>query len=556
MHTISAKLFSYLSNYDKMLLVNIRKGSIMIERRKIKITDLIINPYNARFVNPIDEYNEKFAIEALCNDKYNHMDLMVSDIAINNLNPNELPIIMPSEVYEGKYEVMDGNRRVTCIKLLLQYKNSIDKFKIPKLVINAVKNAKTINVNELIECVYSDNEAYINDLLEKLHTHKTGISTVEWEPIAQERHNYKKGELSKVNVLVRFLETSKYSNENIANNLNKYGWVRKFERFIGNSKTARNYFGFEFSKDLDKIIMYYNEQEIVKGLDQLLQDSVEMKASEFAQKEENRNEYLNKFEQQNIIDKSKINDPVLAYYISDGHISATTMNPLQSTIININDNINKKEENNSDIQKAKSKGIEKKDLIIVENQIETKEHGKEDNDINKSKFAGKDHQSRGKSHKNNTTESRLCLIPRNISYIVTDQRTVDLLEELQSTPIKGHRNLVAIGFRSFIEFSVIMFIEKYSNNYNENGKNLIDKIRYTVSKLEATYGQNSLKKVIPSIYQLLNTTCDKTSHFGDISMFNLFVHYHKFHPKEDDLKLIYNNYEPYIKLLWDEINKK
>lgn len=53
---------------------------------------------------------------------------------------------------------------------------------------------------------------------------------------------------------------------------------------------------------------------------------------------------------------------------------------------------------------------------------------------------------------------------------------------------------MAIGFRSFIEFSVIMFIEKYSNNYNENGKNLIDKIRYTVSKLEATYGQNSLKK--------------------------------------------------------------
>lgn len=96
---------------------------------------------------------------------------------------------------------------------------------------------------------------------------------------------------------------------------------------------------------------------------------------------------------------------------------------------------------------------------------------------------------------------------------------------------------MAIGFRSFIEFSVIMFIEKYSNNYNENGKNLIDKIRYTVSKLEATYGQNSLKKVIPSIYQLLNTTCDKTSHFGDISMFNLFVHYHKFHPKEDDLQI-------------------
>lgn len=69
---------------------------------------------------------------------------------------------------------------------------------------------------------------------------------------------------------------------------------------------------------------------------------------------------MNKFEQQNIIDKSKINDPVLAYYISDGHISATTMNPLQSTIININDNINKKKKTILIYKKLNLKGLRKR----------------------------------------------------------------------------------------------------------------------------------------------------------------------------------------------------
>jgi len=521
----------------------------MAERKKVKITDLIINPTNARFVIPMEDDDEKVAMEALCNDKDNHMDRLLTDIAANNLNANELPVIMPSEVYDGKYEVMDGNRRLTCVKLLLQYRNELYKFDIPRSIVNAIHRSTTINVNEEIECVYSDDEVYVNDLLEKLHTHKTGISAVAWKATAQERHSYKRGELTKVNALIRFLETSKYSNESIVSNLNQRNWVHKFKRFINNNKTIRYYFGFEFSKDLKKINMYIHEQEIVRGLGQLLQDSIEIKAAGFAQIEEDRNKYLDSFELQKIVDKSKINDPVLAYHIEDGHISATTITPLPS-------NREEEKSNSKDEEAAAIVEKEGEKSATPESKSEDQEKDKKEPFNQNSTGAGKEGQSKGGSHKNKTTEARACLIPKTIPYTVSDQRSIDLLNELQETYIKGHRNLIAIGFRSFIEFSVCVFIEKKSRSYNINGKSLLDKIRHTVDKLESIYGQKELKNIIPKIYQLLNTKSNSTSEFGDISMFNLFVHHHKYHPNEDDLKVIYNNYEPYIKLLWDEINKK
>ncbi len=524
----------------------------MVERRIINIAELIINPTNARFVIPLVDEDEKLVIEALCNDKDNHIDRLLADIAENNLNFNELPIIMPSEVYDGKYEIMDGNRRLTCVKLLLQYRDKLDKFNIPKAVINAIKRVKTINVLPDIECVYSDDDVYVNDLLEKLHTHKTGISTVHWKPTAQERHNYKKGAITKVNALIRFLETSKYSNERIINNLSKDKWVSNFGRFVNNNKTMRYYFGFEFSKDLREINMYIHEQEIVKGLGQLLQDSIVNKSRGFAQREEERNEYLDNFAHQKIVDRSRINDPVLVFHIEDGHISATTLTPLP--------NNKDKKSQGSDEKSPKpdekaSKSVSKEDEKPSNPNDKTVNLDKEKKDPPKPNFGGEGKKSKGGFNKNRTTEARATLIPKNIDYKVTDQRTIDLLDELQNTYVRGHRNLIAIGFRSFIEFSVTVFIERKSKSYNINGKNLLDKIRHTVSKLESIYGQKHLKQIIPKIYQLLNTKKDNTSEFGDIAMFNLYVHHHKFHPKENDLKVIYNNYEPYIKLLWDEVNK-
>lgn len=521
----------------------------MAERKIVRITDLIINTTNARFITPIEDLDEKFAIEALCNDRDNHMHRLIDDIAKNDLNANELPIIMPSTVMEGKYEVMDGNRRLSCIKLLLQYKEQISNFDIPRVVINKVNSIKNINVNNKIECVCSEDDEYINDLLEKLHTHNTGISTVPWKPLAQERHNYYKGTITKVNAIIRFLETSQYSNEIIISNLNKRGWIHKYKRFIGNNKTVRNYFGFEFSKDLKRIFMYLNEKEIVKGLGKLLQDALDNNAEGFAQKEKQRHRYLQQFEYDNIIDKNQINDPVLAYHIEDGHISATTIEPFAKP---------KSKTDKQDASQSQNKARNSNGSTKTE---ETSDKGKNDKS-EPPETVGKDEtDNRGKEEKKDdtgnttkTTDERSSLIPKEVTYVVNDQRSLDLFRELQETKIKGHRNLVAIGFRSLIEFSVIVFIERKSPKYNVNGKNLIDKIDHTVSKLESKYGMKKLKNKIPKVYQLLNTRKGNTSEFGDIKMLNLFVHCHKFHPQEDDLKLIYQNYEPYLELLWEEIN--
>ncbi|MGV8168158.1 MAG: hypothetical protein ACLKAL_12015 [Alkaliphilus sp.] len=503
------------------------------ERKSIKIEELIVNPENARFVIPLTTDDEKIAIEKLCNTQTLHMDKLLRDISEKGLNPSELLIVMPSDAFKGKYEVMDGNRRTACVKLMLQYREVLDTFNIPNVIKEAVVKSQSYSFYSNIESICSSDKEYVNDLLEKLHTHNTGVSTVRWTPVSQERHNYKKGKLTKVNAIIRFLETSEHSNDEIKNNLNKTGWLTLFKRFIDNNKTTYYYFGFNFNKEIDGVNMFIDEKEIVIGLSHLLLDCINNPASLFVQKEEAKQAYLSNFELQQVVDMSKTNDPVLTFYVKDCTISASALTPRPSHIDN--------KQTTSDPE-----DIQPEDNNDTEDSPGTKEATPPKyTDTEKQKLHPQ------KVHKRQTTEGRKYLIPKKVDYKVTNQRTCDLLVELQNTYIEGHRNLISVGLRVFIEFSVSIFVEKNLPKKGENPDKLFAKIKYSVEVLNKIHGERALRDLILPVYNLIHS---KNSEVKDTTILNFFVHHYKFHPTATELKTLYNNYEPYLKLLWDNIN--
>lgn len=101
--------------------------------KMLDIAELYINPENYRYVEEVQ--NEIDAIIAMfkviVGDPRKEMINLANDIIKDGLNPFEMPIVCFDDEL-GKYVVYDGNRRITCLKLMTQYKgkHTLSKYQI------------------------------------------------------------------------------------------------------------------------------------------------------------------------------------------------------------------------------------------------------------------------------------------------------------------------------------------------------------------------------------------------------------------------------------------
>lgn len=143
-------------------------------RQKLAIDELYINPDNYRYIESLD--NEIEAIIAMFNKipnkKYDkqmkEMMNLAYDISRDGLNPFEFPIVWYDEEIQ-KYIVIDGNRRITCIKLMLQYKNN-EKISTNVPDVGKIYNIKpNIDMSQKIECIVYENLEEAKKVLSKIH---------------------------------------------------------------------------------------------------------------------------------------------------------------------------------------------------------------------------------------------------------------------------------------------------------------------------------------------------------------------------------------------------
>ncbi|WP_276933582.1 hypothetical protein [Dubosiella newyorkensis] len=133
-----------------------------VKRKEVNLNTLVIYAENPRH-EPAE--NEEKAMELLWTKVGSRkMINLAKDIAENGLNPNELPILVPIEGEKNKYEVYDGNRRLTALRLL----SNPDKYGfIPKAQKERLKKLVEDSPNPIPHAIFAciTNEDYALSLV-------------------------------------------------------------------------------------------------------------------------------------------------------------------------------------------------------------------------------------------------------------------------------------------------------------------------------------------------------------------------------------------------------
>ena len=157
----------------------------MIQTKIIKVTNLFLDLDNYRFEHQTSQVE---AINAMVNENSDKLYNLAIDILANGLNPTDIPLVVKLPTDDNKFIVMEGNRRITTLKILLN----------PNLIDNKhqslrKKFAKLASENESIlirsvECGICANrdEAYL--WIERKHSNGLhGIGTQQWNSIQKQR---------------------------------------------------------------------------------------------------------------------------------------------------------------------------------------------------------------------------------------------------------------------------------------------------------------------------------------------------------------------------------
>lgn len=156
-----------------------------MEKRNIKVTNLFIDLDNFRFEHQTSQVE---AINKMVEENKDNLYNLAIDILTNGLNPTDIPLVVKLPTDDNKFIVMEGNRRITTLKILLN-PNLIDnkhqslKKKFIKLV--SENESKVIWSLECGICANRE-EAYL--WIERKHSNGLhGIGTQQWNAIQKQR---------------------------------------------------------------------------------------------------------------------------------------------------------------------------------------------------------------------------------------------------------------------------------------------------------------------------------------------------------------------------------
>ena len=316
-------------------------------KKKISLDKLIVNSQNARFYNE-ENYiqNDIIGINSIINLNQDYVYNLCKNIAENGFRDIELPLVSPMKDntghYTGYYLVRDGNRRITSLKLLTIYKNDLDKFELsPSIKDKLSKLSYSISK---IDCSISENEEYINKILENIHSGgEPGTNKINWSPQAKAQHNknvhgiYDR-QLSFTNLLNKLIGIPNTDNEkNILSIIKSGKWFSKMSRFLRRKELAL-LLGLYFDEN-NHILCYFKEKFLKNLLLEFFMQVNNAASSDIAQTNEAQNKFICKFIldyniPEKIINNNYFNDICLFFDPNLKKFNATELPLSQKDFIN------------------------------------------------------------------------------------------------------------------------------------------------------------------------------------------------------------------------------
>jgi hypothetical protein len=296
---------------------------------------IIINPDNARFYDrDVESLDDIVGMNNIIELDHAHVINLAKDIAKNGLLPNQSPIVMPLKSKSGYYLTYDGNRRLTSLKLITTYKNDLNKFSLTtseKEILSQLES--TIS---RIECIVSEDESYVNQLLLKIHGETTpGLRQVNWLIQAKAKHMRKtSGEILPDLAFLHLLENISAGDTTLLDIIHSGKWVSKMKRFLNNKKNML-LLGLEFTTN-SRIICYFQKDSSNALLIKFLKKVNNEPASKIAQTVQERNNFLAAFITENKLDKLHLNN---MQYIYDPYTNTFSLSNIPLNKDNFNKNL-------------------------------------------------------------------------------------------------------------------------------------------------------------------------------------------------------------------------
>lgn len=155
------------------------KGIQNYKIEDLKVENLIFDPLNPRLPSSYHSSSEEDVFRHMIS-RENVFDLMGS-IGEQGYFPGEPLLVVESDQFPGKYEVVEGNRRLAALKLLNDPDLApIKKFKIQEFVIEAIQVPKEVPV-----IIFEERDSILDYLG---YRHITGVD--QWDSLAKARYLY------------------------------------------------------------------------------------------------------------------------------------------------------------------------------------------------------------------------------------------------------------------------------------------------------------------------------------------------------------------------------
>lgn len=270
-------------------------------RKLIDLTLLNINIENPRFEMV---GNQREAIKTMIDDQGDKLTKLATDIVEEGLNPGDPIFVVKHEKKDDQFNILEGNRRATALKLL-ENPDLIPETK-KALLTKFRKLSEDYNKSPIdkINCVLFDSEADAEHWIELKHTGQNdGIGTVSWDAQQKARFDERvKGTSSYALQVIDFLHKESTVEKDIKSKL-KDVKSSSLQRLV-TDPDFRRVAGIEI-KD-GKVRTKYEPSEVAKPLTKAVRDLLR---KDFTVKDiyykDDRLNYLETFKKTDLPDKTQ-----------------------------------------------------------------------------------------------------------------------------------------------------------------------------------------------------------------------------------------------------------
>ncbi|EIA1496692.1 hypothetical protein K6778_004086 [Vibrio parahaemolyticus] len=496
----------------------------------INVNNLLLDLDNSRFPNQPE--NQRQAIEFMLKQQGDKLFRLAKDIIEFGLDPSERLVVAKDE--SGNYIVVEGNRRVTTLKLL----QNIDIVEEDKTIrkIKALL-ASGPEIPQAVECVVyqQDDEGYEHWVNLKHTGENDGVGRVHWKGQEVDRHRAKHGETSFGNQLITFISKEPEIKSSIKSSTGKLK-ITNITRLLADPAVRDR---LALHAVTGSLYCKSPKEQFIERITKLLDEMLETDDNGKIQftvnrikKKDDREDFMNQLgivaPQQSLASSWKLTDPK-----------------------NYNAQPDEKEADNNVDAGPTDGGV--KGASALSNDEGKPQDGTDSQGTTGAKREDKLNEGSNKPKPLNGTGSKLApnpnrnmLIPASCKLKISDKKCSGLFRELKSKlTFEDHRFSISVLIRVFLEMSVSHYMEKHQIQLqNPKKTGLHDKVVAVVDdllKARRVTGQEatSLKASSNNYF--------KASGAGQQYVHNIFMM-----PDKVSINTMWDNLEPLFKGIWQD----